>query len=336
MSSKEKDNILRWDGKRRGCFELYFLKWNDEKSRSAGWIRYTMNSPYPTIGPPYCELWGIFFDGDNPSNNFAVKKRYPIDSFSWDSNRFGVRIDDASLSMNACNGAICDEERGHSLQWDLAFHSSSPTYYYFPKQLLYKTPFPKTKAICPHPDARFSGKLVANGREIILDNAPGQQEHGWGGAKRGVRWAWGQCNTFKEDPTAIWEGVDVLLPIGLGLNARFKLFYLRADGQDYMFNALHRWVLNKSSWELGEWDFEARQNGFRLVGKVTSRFEDFIGITYDEADGGQLWCNNSKVSAIHLKLFGSGGSLLKELTCDQSCAAEYVDRKIHPRVPIHI
>ena len=127
LSSKEKDNILRWDGKRRGCFELYFLKWNDEKSRTAGWIRYTMNSPYPTVGSPYCELWGIFFDVDNPSNNFAVKKRYPIDNFAWDRDRFGAYIDDASLSTNACNGAICDEERGHSLEWDLAFHSSSPT-----------------------------------------------------------------------------------------------------------------------------------------------------------------------------------------------------------------
>jgi len=336
VGSKEQDNLLRWDGKKKGYFEIYFLKWNDEQSRTAGWIRYTLTSPLARVGPPRCELWGIFFDVENPEKNFAVKQRYSIDRLSWNRDPFSVRIADAELSTNACHAAIADEDRGHSFEWDLTFDSTTPTYYYFPWQVLYKTAFPKTKVICPHPDARFSGKLVADGREITLHNAPGQQEHAWGAAQHGVRWAWGQCNIFKEDPSAIWEGIDVLLNVGLRLDARFKLFYLKAGERTYRFNALHQWVLNRSRWDLGHWAFEASSRDARLTGEVTSRFDDFVGVTYEEPDGGTLWCNNSKVSSVRLQLSRPDGSPIAELTSNQGCAAEYVDRKIYPQVPIRI
>ena len=35
LSSKERDNLLVWDGRRQGFYEVYYLKWNDAASRTA-------------------------------------------------------------------------------------------------------------------------------------------------------------------------------------------------------------------------------------------------------------------------------------------------------------
>ena len=75
VNEKERANLLRWDGGSRGFYEVYFLKFNDAPSQTAVWLRYTLTSPRPEVGRPYCELWGIFFDARDPARNFAVKQR---------------------------------------------------------------------------------------------------------------------------------------------------------------------------------------------------------------------------------------------------------------------
>ncbi|MBW1811337.1 MAG: hypothetical protein JRJ87_24325 [Deltaproteobacteria bacterium] len=334
-SSKDQDNMLRWDGKRRGWYEVYFLKWNDPRSNTAGWIRYTMTSPTNKSKQPYCELWGIFFDVDNPADNFAVKQRFPVDRLTWEKDRFSLRIDQAQLGMNACHGSIKSKDEKHSLAWDLKFDSAGPTFYHFPHARMYTMKFPKTKVLSPHQNARFSGTFTVDGRKITLEDVPGQQEHLWG-TKHGLRWAWGHCNAFKEDPQAVWEGLDAQIKLGPIKSPHLKVFYVRAFGREYLFNSIPKWLLNKSSWELCHWDFEAHNDQIRIVGQVSCRPEEMVGVTYTDPDSELLWCNNTKVASIKLKLYGPGGTPMGELTSKNAAAAEYVDRKTYPQVPIQI
>jgi len=335
ISEKEKNNILKWDGQKRGHYEVYYLKWNDFESKTAYWVRYTMTSPLPHVGNPYCELWGIFFDMLDSSKNFAVKTRYPIDKLDWDKDRFRVKIADAQLAMNACHGKIIDPKKNYSLEWNLSFDSKSETFYHFPSQRFYTGGFPKTKALSPHVDARFAGKIVANGREINFKDAPGQQTHLWG-VKHAHRWAWGHCNAFKEDPGAVWEGLDSQIMLGPIVSPHFRLFYLKTDGVNHYFNTLKHWFGNKGNWKIGLWTFEAQDNEIKIVGEITSKYDDHVAVTYNDPDGNLLWCNNSKVASIKIDVFNKAGSRIKQLTSDHGCAAEYVDRKIYPEVPVRI
>ncbi len=335
ISRKEQDNILRWDGKKLGHYEVYYLKFNDMESQTAYWLRYTLTSPLPQISNPYCELWGIFFDAADPKNNFAVKNRFPIDKLSYEKDRFRVGISDAELTINACHGKITDETKGNSLSWDISFDSPGKTYYFFPSERFYTGSFPKTKGLAPHEDARFTGTVVANGREIKFSDAPGQQTHLWG-VKHALRWAWGHCNCFKDSPGTLWEGLDSQVMLGPIKSPHFKLFYLKHDGKEYFFNSLPQWFSGKSKWELAKWTFDIQNKEIRMVGDISGGYEDFVAVTYTDPDGELLWCNNSKVSTLKLSLYDPDGGRIAELVSDKGCAAEYVDRRTYPEVPVRI
>jgi hypothetical protein len=332
---KEQGNLLRWDGRKRGFYEVYYLKFNDQKSRTAAWIRYTLTSPLEKVGAPRCELWGIFFDAAEPANNFAVKQSHPIDRLSWGRERFRMGVADAELEMNRCHGYITDAGRGKSMSWELDFDSQTPTFYYFPWKRIYTMSFPKTKVVIPHLDARFSGKLIAGGREIDLKDAPGVQTHLWG-TRHNLRWVWGHCNAFWEDDSAVFEGGDAQVKHGPIDSAHFKMFYLKTRDRELRCNALLKWLTNRSKYRLGHWEFEACNKEVRMVGEIQSDFDRFVGVKYQDPDGEELWCNNTKTASIRLKIFDKKGRPLTELTSDEGCAMELVDRRTYPEVPIQI
>ena len=221
------------------------------------------------------------------------------------------------------------------MSWELSFDSPSPTLFHFPNQRLYDLPLPKTKVLSPHVDARFSGRLTADDRTIEPDAAPGEQAHLWG-TQHGQRWVWGHCNTFVEDPDAVWEGLDAQVPLGPWSSPHLKIFFLRFDGRWHRFNALRMWLRNISHWEIGRWSFEAQNEQVRVSGTVECELNDLLGVSYVDPDGSPLWCNNTKIASIGLQVHDSSGRDLGSLTSRKGCALEFVDRRIVPEVPIWI
>jgi len=335
INQKEKENLLRWDGSQRGFYEVYFIKWNDADSKTAGWIRYTLTSPVADLGQAYAELWGIFFDQTNPDKNIAVKQRLSREQLHWDRNRLDLKIADSRLLQNRCHGTIVDAGRGHSMAWELEFVSDCPVFYHYPFARLYQLRFPKTKVLSPHLDAKFFGTITADGRKIKLQGAKGQQTHIWG-AKHALRWAWGHCNQFCEDPDAVFEGLDAQVQLTPLWGPHFKIFYLRTRGREYYFNSPLHWFLSRSRWKLGQWNFEIRNQQILVKGEILSRPAQMVGVTYTDPDGELLWCNNSKLSSIRLSLLDASGCRMGELSSAHACAAEYVDRRIYPEVSIRI
>jgi len=333
--SKEADNRLRWDGARRGFYEVYYLKWNDRSSNTAAWIRYTLTSPLREVADPYCELWGIFFDAAEPRRNFALKKRFPISELSWSASPFALRIGEAELRHDTCRARIVDAGSGRSLAWDLRFDSADPTHRFFPAEWLYERGFPRTKILSPHCNGRFSGVVEAGERKIELADAPGQQTHIWG-TKHAHRWAWGHCNAFEEDPEAVWEGLTAQLALGPFASPRLSLFYLKTRGEIHRFNALPRWLLNRAAWDLGSWRFRFENESIRVEGEIDAPYESFVGVAYMDPDGEELWCSNSKVAPIRLSLYDAFGKPIGELTSRTSCAVEFVDRRVYEQVPVRI
>lgn len=335
LAEKERGNLMRWDGRRRGFYEVYYMYANDPRSRSAVWMRYTITSPVKKTDEQRCELWGIFFDEADPEKNFAVKQTFPIGRFSRDPDRFRLSIADAALDMDHCHGSITDPKNNNSLSWDLILESATPAFPYLSWKPLYALPVPKSKALVAHQDARFTGKVTANGREIDLKGARGQQSHIWG-TKHALRWTWGHCNNFKEDDSAVFEGIDIQIKGGLLENLHLKMFYLKFRDRIHRFNSLPMLLKNKSSHGLGRWEFEARNSHIRLVGQAKSDTRHMVGVTYQDPDGELLWCNNTKVATLSLKIFDKSGNPVAELTSPSGCALELVDRKRYSEVPIRI
>ncbi|MDP8224548.1 MAG: hypothetical protein P9L99_14400 [Candidatus Lernaella stagnicola] len=330
----DRANALRWDGRTRGYYEVYYLKWNDAASRTAGWVRYTLTSPLPAIGKPYCELWGIFFDVDKPANHFGVRNRFAIDALRHADDPFAVNIGDAELTADRTRGAIHPSASGSLMSWDLHIRALDPVARPFPHDWMYKGKFPTTKIIVPHQNSRFSGVFQVGDRTIELHDAPGQQSHLFG-TRHGHRWAWGHCNSFAEDENAVWEGLDGQVKLGPAL-PHFKYFYVKAFGQEYWFNSLSQLVLNESRWDTSRWRFGAENAGVKMTGEITTRPGNFVTVGYMDPDGGLLYCHNSKISTMRLELTGRDGKSIGTLTSENGCAVEFVDRRIYPEMTVYI
>ena len=73
-----------------------------------------------------------------------------------------------------------------------------------------------------------------------------------------------------------------------------------------------------------------------MAGVVTCDYDEMVAVTYTDPDGSNLWCNNSKVATIKLLLSGADGKEIGELTSENACAAEFVDRRTCDRVPVRV
>jgi len=127
------------------------------------------------------------------------------------------------------------------------------------------------------------------------------------------------------------EGKDELGPVP---SPHANLFYLWYKGREYYMNSFKRLMKNRSRWAPGEWSFEARTSEVSVQGTIKGANENMAGVTYTDPDGGKLWCNNSKVADVKLVVRTEDDA--KNLACDKMCAAEFVDLRIYPQVPIRI
>lgn len=337
-TSNEKDNVLVWDGKKKGHYEVYYLKFNQPKTQSAWWIRYTLLSPVSGKGEPVAELWGIYFDGKDFKRNAAFKKSFPFAEAQVDSSPFRYRISDAVLTHDSAWGRL--EGNGRKMEWDLKMKATADTFRHFPYAAMYGGKLPKTKVLSPHINSRFTGTVKVDGRAFELKDEPGQQTHIWG-TKHAYRWAWGHCNLFKEDPGAVLELLSGQIKVGPVKAPVMSVFHLVHKGAACTVNKLGASIRPKTKWEIGSWDFEVEADGRKFAVSMRSPIENFVGVEYTDPDGEKAWCFNTKIADCRVKIFesasvGRGWTQSGELTSEGGCAFEIAQRQKDPRIAIRI
>ncbi len=336
MVQSEQDNLTRWDGHRRGFYEVYYLKVNDPRTDTALWARYTLLAPRDRQDPPVAELWAVFFDRADPTRNVALKRSYPTARMTIGRDPFSFRVGEAVLRHHRAMGGLAGE--GGSIAWDLSWEPARETFYHFPRPALYRLGFPKTKVLAPNLSVRMRGAYTVNGVTYHLENAPGHQAHIWG-TGQGLRWTWGNCAAFAEDPTAVFEGLSAQVKVGPLPSPALTIYAFCYQGRWYLFNGLSRWLANQSRSQLGSWDIFAQGRGIRFRGRVMSRIEDLVGVAYTDTDGSSLYCHNTKVGDMVLHIYRQerdSWRLADTLTSRGGAAVEWVTRRPDPRVPIRI
>ncbi|MBI4208143.1 MAG: hypothetical protein HY538_00350 [Deltaproteobacteria bacterium] len=330
-------NETVWDRKRRGHYEVYYLKWNHLKTRTAVWLRYTLHVPVAGGGEPTVSLWGIFFDAKDPSKNQALKSTSVIQDWISKKNPFSFWIDTAVLTDRSAKGRI--EENGKFFEWDLQWDPNPDTICYLPYAWLYKAPLPKTKVLTPNIDIRFHGTFRTQDQTFVCEGEPGEQTHIWG-VKHAQRWVWGHCNTFKEDPSAVFWGLSAQIPIGSWITPPLSVFYFRYRGGEYLVNRLWKGWSHPTDFSLGHWDFTAIvSKDLRLKGEFRTTSDRCVGVEYRDPDGDPLYCNNTKIADFRLTVLRrKGGQFLPEtsLHAEGTSAWELVERNSYPQVPIQI
>jgi hypothetical protein len=101
------DNLPRWDGQRRGFYEVWFLTWNDPITRDGYWLRYVIESPLPEVGEPYAQVWFARQSASDPARSFGINRRYPITSLVTGRDPFAVAIGPSRLGHDHAQAARC-------------------------------------------------------------------------------------------------------------------------------------------------------------------------------------------------------------------------------------
>ena len=331
------DNETDWDGKKRGHYEVYYLKWNHLKTQTAVWLRYTLHVPIAGCGEPTASLWGIFFDAKDLTQNQALKSTFPIHAWKATRNPFSFHVGTAVLTDGSAKGRIENKER--FFEWDLKWDPSPETICYLPYPWLYKAPLPKTKVLTPNIDVRFRGTFRTQRETFVCEGEPGEQTHIWG-IKHAERWVWGHCNIFKEDPHAVFWGLSAQIPIGPWVTPPLSVFYFRYRGGEYLVNRLWKGWSHPTEFSLGRWNFTANvSKDLRLKGEFRVSSDRCVGVEYQDPDGDRLYCNNTKIADFRLDILQKrrGEWFSESSLCAEGTAAwELVERKSHPEVPIQI
>lgn len=294
----EADNHLRWDGLRRGHYEVWYLTLNDPRSRDGYWIRYTLESPLEGHGEPYAQLWFARFSAGDPARTFGINRKWPIASFAATTQPFTVTLGGNRLGHDQARGTLSGD--GHAVEWDLRWTPGQPTLHQLPRVMYRRGGLGETTVLSPNVDVAIGGTITVDGERFELTAAPGGQTHLWG-KKHAHRWAWGHCNAFEDTPGAVLE---VLAPRlrrrGLSLPP-MTVCTLRLDGEELAFTRFDQALLAPAATlGTGLFRWTARSLTERIEGEFSCRPEDMVRAHYHDPDGEPSYCHNTCVGDLRV------------------------------------
>jgi len=304
----ERDNLPRWDG-RRGRYEAWFL--TVSRGREGYWIRATVRAP--VAGPPEPRLWFARFDRDDPSRIFGINA--PATGLRVDPRVPGVVMGESHFGSGESSGTI--DAAGGSVSWDLRWETGDATWSLLPPALARVAP---TRPLSPNPHTAVAGEIVVDGERVILEGAPGQQGHLYGG-RHASRWAW----VHAADPASglVVQAVSASGRIGPVPTPYLTFAGVRLDGEWTRLRGRGR------SWGLGWWRIDLASRRHRLVGEVSAPAKHLLRARYLDPDDTPRWCHNSEVASARLTLLertGAGWREAAELRCDGTAHAEWAGR----------
>jgi hypothetical protein len=315
----EADNLPVWNG-RPGRYEVWFLTMSD--GAAGYWIRSTLLAP--KAGPSEGRLWFARFDRQDPDGTFGLNRSFPLDGVSLPVSELEVRFGGAVLRSGHAEGSVSGG--GHEVSWSLDWKTGGETYRLLPDRL-YRGGLAPSKPYSPNVDTAFSGRITIDGRDLTVEDMPGQQGHLYG-TKHAERWAWAHCGRFQESDAVL----QVLTAQGRRgpVTTPFTTFAgLRRDGEWIRLSGLTR----KRPFWLGGWRIDLSNKRYRLTGRVAGDPALLVQARYVDPDGTPRFCHNTEVASSRFVLFerrGGGYEEVAELTSEGTTHAEWAGRTPAP------
>lgn len=280
MLMSEFDNLMKWNGRGKPFYEVYYLKLNDPSLRVALWLRYTFLSPVK--GPPTASVWGIFTSDTRPGSNVILKETVPLSQANFFRSRFSLNIGGATLNNSSASGRITGE--GKEIAWDLTWEPKDSSFKHYPF-FFYLLPWPPSKVVAPNLSVQGRGWFEVNGVRYQF-NSMLHQGHVWG-RRYSERWTWSNCIFFLEDKNAVFEMV-ARPPLMLG--------YLDVGGERIRFRS-------RGDLSLTGGGFEVKKRSILLRGRIGADPKNIVGITYEGPLGETRYCYNTNLADATIELF---------------------------------
>lgn len=333
---QERDNMVQWDNKLWPFYEVYFLKVNFANTSKALGLRYSLLSPKKALGPPSASLAAMYYDYEDSKKNVAVKETVAIEQTTIDRDIFYFQILENAIYNSGARGKVASG--GHELSWDLQFTHNEESFRLYPHSF-YLLPFPKTKWISPNESIQISGELKVDGQLFSLQDNSGYQAHLWGN-HHSERWAWGHCNTFEEDSSAVVEALTIPMKISKKFSRPLTLFALRlGNGLELKFNHMNNWIFNKSHYSIEGWEFSGERGQWRVKASVVSPRNQLFGANDTDTDGTKLYYYHTEMADFKIELFQRKSNqyqLFQTLHSSHAGSFEIAERTPFPELTLHI
>jgi hypothetical protein len=286
----------------RRRYEVWFVRLGLADGGGAWWFRYLLMNPGRGGGPGDpggmpLQLWATWFPKDGEPQSFI--QGYSLAGLELSASRdpFHFRIGNNEIQENSCRGAL--EARGHSICWDLRFHST------FRVTLSSKgwIGFSRT----PHSDALVSGQITLDGRRFEDDPLGfGVQGHNCGYRHRKF-WRWAHVYFLRPDgPPSTFEVLVYEMPFGLV----FRKAVLWHNGEQ---RAFRNFMEIRRDQENLRWDFRCfMRDGFELEAALDGCNANMHRLPYVRTDcRGTLEVMNNSLARATLCLRPRGGLVEK-------------------------
>ena len=296
------DNKCRWDGASAPHYEVWFLTLNHRASQRGFWFRYVVESPLALShdSPQHGALWAAAFNRASPEQNLGLRREYSIDHCAFDGREDSIlRIGDGVFSSSSATGRVQSDV--HSIEWDLTYAPCEATYHHVSRAVVQLTR-PSSFLCSPNLDTRFSGRIVIDGESIVLEDEPGCQSHLWG-RKHVDDWVWVHSNAFEKLPGTVFEGLAARPRRAGRTLPPIQSLYLRHRGEEHRFMRLRMAEQWKRRLGMGYWSFSAMNTRLYIEGAAQCRLRDMLQAEYSDPDGERLYCINSEVANLKIRLF---------------------------------
>lgn len=319
------------------CYEVWYWKLNSLDNKFAFWYRFTiLKSPSKSI----VEIWGILTirtsNTSQKSDYFirGIKNSFDLSEIelSSEENNSLLRINQNFTNFRETNCFITDQKG--FLKWNL-FHKpvEEPLSYNFIPYTLWRMGLSKNYAVTTFENLTFEGEITYDGNIIPVKQAIGMQGH-LCGIRQGHSWAWAHGNIFYDVETV--EKVPLIVDI---LTARAKLgntlvsppissVYIKYDNQIFSTSSIMDLLKVRSHYDHTFWKFSFNKSKHNFIIDINAEEDSIAGVKYEDTDNTNLYCYNSKMATIKLRIIDTTNNREKILLSPNLSAFEWVQRKV--------
>jgi hypothetical protein len=317
-------------------YEVWYGK-VDLAPERAIWFRYTIFDG----AVQEASTWAILFDGDDVKGGrswWELDELARPNALDPPDDREGEERFRGNNQVFRVDGAYLDEANAlgsaDGISWDLNWEDRERRFHYIPSAVA-RLPVLKSAYDACFMDLRVSGTVTADGETFQVDGRPGMLGHIHGSKISGNSWAWAHCNSFDERDDAVFEGLSVRLDL-MGMETPpVSAFVLHLGDDKWEFRTPLSMVLSESVFERDSWTFEVDAGGARLTGRATAPPPERVALVeYDDTDGSKLWCYNSKLADLELRIQDPVDGIDERLTAEGTSAFEYVTRELPDETPL--
>ncbi|MFH1530813.1 MAG: hypothetical protein ABIK09_08800 [Pseudomonadota bacterium] len=247
-----------------------------------------------------------------------------------------IELEGMQLAQGHLHGAVGD------IAWDLDFDDRGRRYAIAPDRLR-RMGVAKSAYDACYQDLRMRGWLRFGEEELRVDGATGMIGH-IRGSQQAHSWVWVHCNHWDGGEDAVFEALSARVDVGGRQSGRGRpsnggvlsppltSLVLHQGRRSWTSSTPMDLLATRSRLDGDRWTFTARAGAALLTGAAT--FDGPVALVeYLDTDGSRLWCRNSKLSDLSLRLRDPLRMIDRTLRATGTAAFEIVDRNPPSRSP---